>query len=135
MPLPQISLPIVGIDHPNQRGVARRFELAVCQRGEQIELRPEPENPADEHAVAVYSCRGVQLGYIPSGRAVRIGQLMRRGTDLTAMFQDHTRFWHREGWQQGAVIRVAFDEMPVLPEPQEAADREPEWYPDEEWPE
>lgn len=65
---------------------------------------------------------------------MRISQLMRRGTDVAAAFQHHTSFWHREEARQGAVIRIAFDEQPALPEPQETVDSEPDWYPDEEWP-
>jgi hypothetical protein len=61
-----LSLAIVGIDYPNKRGPARRFELEICQPGEPIELRSEPNNPHDEHAIAVFSCRGIQLGYLAS---------------------------------------------------------------------
>lgn len=128
MPLPQLSLAIVGATHPNKRGPTRRFELAMCHRGEPVELRPEPKNPADPNAVAVYSCRGIQLGYVAAERAPRIGQIIRQGAEVVAVFQEQTR--------HGGVIRVAFDgEEPKLPEPQKPADPEPEWYPDDEWPE
>lgn len=126
VPLPQLSLAVVGADHPNKRGPTRRFELAMCHRGEPVELRPEPKNPADPNAIAVYSCRGIQLGYLTAERAPRIGQIIRQGTEVTPVFQDKT--------QAGAVIRVAFDgELPTLPEPQKAAEPEPDWYPDEVW--
>lgn len=127
MSLPQLTLPIVGADYPNKRGPTRRFELALCEPGESVELRLEPENPADEHAVAVYSMRGVQLGYLPSQRAVRIGQIMRRGSEVSAIFQARASF--------GGYARIAFDgAAPVLPEEGEVRDPEPDWYPDEEWP-
>lgn len=120
------TLAIVGVDFPNKRGPARRFELEICQPGEPIELRPEPDNKFDEHAVAVYSCRGIQLGYIASIRAVRIAQLIRQGTEIAAIFQAHT--------VRGGLIRVAFDgTTPDLP-PEFPADPEPEFWPDEEWP-
>lgn len=98
-----------------------------------MHLRTEPDNPADEHAVAVYSCRDVQLGYLPSERAVYIGALMRRGVDVRAIFQERT------SW--GAAVRVAFDgEEPQLPaakmlEPDPFhVDAESQWYPDDDWP-
>lgn len=126
MPLSSLSLAVVGADFPNKRGPARRFELAICQRGEPVELRPEPKNPKDERAIAVYSCRGIQIGYITAERAPRIGQLIRQGVELTAVFQDHTNF--------GAVIRVAFEGAdPKLPMPREVQSG-PDWWPDEEWP-
>lgn len=121
-----ITLPIVGVDYPNKRGPARRFELEICQIGEPIELRPEPDNPADEHAVAVYSCRGIQLGYIPSVRAVRIAQLFRQGADVRAIYQGPRG--------NGGLIRVAFDgNNPDLP-PDQHRDPEPDFYPDDIYP-
>ncbi|MCI1143175.1 HIRAN domain-containing protein [Sphingomonas sp. WKB10] len=102
------SLAIVGIDFPNTKGPGRRFELEICRPGEPVELRREPKNPFDEHAIAVYSCRGIQLGYLKSERAVFIGTLWRQGHTTTAIFQalDTTCGW----------LRVAFDgQMPTLP--------------------
>lgn len=128
MPLPQLSLAIVGADYPNKRGPTRRFELALCEPGEPVGLVPEPKNPADPRAVAVFSCRGVQLGYISAERCGRIGQLIRQGREVRAVFQEATR--------HGGVIRVAFDgEEPVLPSPRVMhADPEQDFWPDEEWP-
>lgn len=122
-----VTLAIVGSQYPNKRGPARRFGLSLCVPGEPIELRLEPNNPADEHAIAVYSCQGVQLGYVPSQRAVMLGLLIRRGHEPRAIFQGLTA---TGGW-----IRVAFDcEEPVLPAPIEKADDDPVFWPDEEWP-
>lgn len=50
-------------------------------------LVPEPKNEFDEHAIAVFSSRGVQLGYLPSERAVWIGTILRRGIEVRAVFQ------------------------------------------------
>lgn len=123
MPLPDITLPIVGTRHPNKRGPTRLFELNICRPGEPIELRPEPRNPFDEHAVAVFSCRGVRLGYIPAMRAVRIAALIRSGADIVAVFQGQTEF--------GGLIRIAFDgSTPDLP-PYFPEEPEPDWWPDE----
>lgn len=127
MSLPALSLAIVGADYPNKRGPGRRFELAMCERGEAVELRPEPNNPADPQAVAVFSCRGIQIGYVTAERCGRMGQLINQGHDIIAIYQEQTRY--------GALVRVSFDgTVPTLPEPQRTADPEPEWYPDEEWP-
>lgn len=113
MPVRALSLAIVGIDYPNKRGPARRFELEICQPGEPVELRPEPNNPHDEHAIAVFSCRGVQLGYLASERAVLIGTLGRQGHVASAIFQ---ALEPKVGW-----IRVAFDgEDPTIPIPRSA---------------
>lgn len=126
-PLADITLPIVGADYPNKRGPTRRFGIAVCTPGDPIELRPEPKNPADEHAIAVYSGHGIQLGYIPSARAVRIGQLMRQGVEVTAVFQAATG--------QGGLIRVSFDgSTPDLPPYFPDDPPIPDFEPDPEWP-
>lgn len=100
----------------------------MCSPGELVELIPEPRNPADPRAVAVFSARGVQIGYVTAERCGRIGQLIRQGREVRAIFQQATPY--------GAVIRVAFDgEAPVLPEiqPIEATEGDDFW-PDPDWP-
>jgi hypothetical protein len=122
-----LSLAIVGIDYPNKRGPGRRFELEICAPGEAVELRPEPKNQFDEHAIAVFSCRGIQLGYLPSERAVLIGTLWRQGHTTTAIFQS---LQPTVGW-----IRVAFDgEEPVLPQQRSQQQHDDSgFYPDPVW--
>lgn len=48
----QMSLHVVGANHPNADGGNRRFEILLCVPGEPIELIPEPKNPADPNAIA-----------------------------------------------------------------------------------
>lgn len=136
MALAQRSLAVVGADYPNKRGPGRRFELNICRPGEPIELRPEPKNPKDERAIAVYSQRGVQLGYLTAERAPWIGGMLKQGREVRAIFQRQTPF--------GAWIRVGFDGLqPGIPIDDgriEAVDDDPndaagqDFYPDEEWP-
>lgn len=129
-----MSLAVVGTAHPNRRGPTRAFELAMCEPGEPVELRPEPKNPADPNAIAVFSCRGIQLGYLTAERAPWIGALMARGEEMVVVFQ------RRTPW--GAWLRAGFDgEAPPLPEEPVTradenceADPEPGFYPDEVWP-
>lgn len=125
-----LSLAVVGADHPNRRGPTRRFEIAICHPGEPVELRPEPGNPADPRAIAVYSCRGVQIGYIRAERAQLIGTAMNRA-GVTAIFQ------RAEPW--GATIRASLDgSPPTLPEPLQMRGEDwpppgsddPDWWPD-----
>ena len=76
--------------------------------------------------MAVYSCRGIQIGYLTAERCGRIGAMIRAGRAITAVFQEPAPF--------GAVVRAAFDEdEPALPS-KRFADPEPEWWPDEEYP-
>lgn len=106
----QISLAVVGADYPNKRGPTRRFELQICQPSEPVELRPEPKNPVDEYAIAVFSARGIQIGYLSAERAPWIGGMLKQGREIAAVFQAQASF--------GAWIRVAFDgEAPGLPAP------------------
>lgn len=127
MALPSISLVVVGADYPNKRGPTRRFELAICVPGETIELRPEPRNRADPTAVAVYSMRDVQLGYLSAERCGRIGSLIRQGREVRAIFQAATSY--------GGIIRVAFDgEQPILPIHTPEPESDPDFWPDEIWP-
>lgn len=128
-----LSIAVVGADFPNKRGPARRFEIALCKPGERIELRPEPRNPADARAVAVFSARGIQIGYVPAERAALVGAALREGL-MTAIFQSAS------SW--GATVRASLDgSEPALPAvddsraevwPPPGSD-DADWWPDEEW--
>jgi hypothetical protein len=109
----------------------------MCREGEPVELRADPDNAYDEHAIAVYSYRGIQLGYLPSERAVLIGTYWRQGHTTIAIFQ---ALEAKVGW-----LRVAFNgEQPALPTvvaappppDWDAVDSdygfEPDWIPPEE---
>jgi hypothetical protein len=123
----ELSLAIVGVQHPNKRGPARRFDLALCRPGDPLDLRPEPSNPHDPRAIAVYSERDVQLGYISAERAPLIGKRIRQG-GVVAVFQQAT--------ESGAIARVAFDgQPPVLPAARVPAGDILDFYPDDAYPE
>jgi hypothetical protein len=138
--LPPLSLAVVGAPYGNADGFNRQFEILLCAPGEEVDLRPEPRNKHDRHAIAVHSCRGVQIGYLTAERAPLLGTLLGR-TEVRAVFQRKAPF--------GAWIRVAFEgEVPVLTqamlaehgEPEEAApefDRDEDWtgeqWADEDW--
>ena len=130
-PLRPISLAVVGAPYTNADGSNRQFEILLCKPGEEVMLRPEPRNTFDRNAIAVDSCRGIQIGYVTAERAPLLGSLLAR-TEVRAIFQRKASF--------GAWIRIAFDGMTpeltdaMLVEHDEAADAEPEFYPDEEWP-
>lgn len=135
--LPPRSLAVVGADFPNKnnKGPTRRFEIAVCVPGEPVRLEREPKNEADPQAVAVFSVRGVQLGYLRAEQAPWIGGMILNGREVRTVFQRSAAF--------GCWIRAAFDgaepsiegltDLPAEPETPEFV--EPDWYPDEEYPE
>ena len=103
----QISIAVVGAAHPNSDGGNRRSEITFCDPGEELLLVPEPKNPHDEHAIAVFSARKFQIGYVASQRAVYLKKLMRDGHEVRAIFQD-VATW-------GAIARVGIDCVPELP--------------------
>ncbi|WP_452655477.1 HIRAN domain-containing protein [Sphingomonas bisphenolicum] len=131
-----MSLQIKGAQHPNANGSNRQFEILTCAPGEPIELRPEPKNKHDPLAIAIYSSRNFQIGYVSAERCGRIGQLIRQGREVQAIFQGHS--------QAGAWVRVAFDgETPTLPPIARSTGSDnkekepligPDFYPDDIWP-
>jgi hypothetical protein len=138
MAFPSLSLVVKGADHHNRAprrkpGISRRFEIALCRPGEPVSLHLEPDNPVDPSAIAIYSARAIQIGYVSADRTGLIGSRMRAGIEVRAIFQQATR--------SGAIIRIAFDgEEPSLPAsesakapPQTAIDDNGFW-PDETWP-
>lgn len=115
----QLSLHVVGANYPNADGGNRRFEILLCAPGKPIELVPEPKNKVDRNAIAVFSVRRVQIGYLTADRAPWIGGMLRTGREIQAAFQQAT--------QIGAALRVAFDgEAPALPESVSAPQRQPQ---------
>ena len=97
---------------------------AMIHPGDPVELRPEPKNPADPRAVAVYSERGVQMGYLSAERCGLIGKRLNAGDEYRAVFQEADRF--------KAVIRVRFGGgEPTLPE--RPAAEEPDEHAQETW--
>lgn len=135
-PPPTMSLAVVGADFDNPDGSNRRFSIALCAPGDPVYLRPEPTNPVDPRAIAVFNTNGMQMGYIAADRASRVGALISEGREWQAVFQRASQF--------GAWIRMSFDgEEPALtpamtvssanpgiPQP----DYDSGFYPDEIWP-
>ena len=140
MALPAMSLAVVGADYENddKKRTNRRFEILLCKPGDPVHLVPEPTNKADPSAVAVFSERGIQIGYVTAERCGRIGAIIREGRDLQAVFQVEAPY--------GCVVRVAFDgEVPIVdlsakpiarrPEVAEHVDPDFGFEPDPIWPE
>lgn len=116
-----ITIPIAGAAYPNKSGPTRRFGIELCRPGDPIDLRPEPKNPVDPQAIAIYERGGIQLGYVPADKAQWFRSMMSRGVQLVAIFQ--------QAAEGGGLIRVGFDHHPALPEPAKMDERL-----DDEWP-
>ena len=131
-----LSLAVVGAPYANKRGPSRRFGIELCEPGEPLELRPEPTNKFDPHAIAVFDERGIQIGYLTAERAPWIGAMLKNGQEVRAVFQRQTPW--------GAWARAAFGgEVPTLPPERQQPENEeqdidfvpdPDFYPDDEWP-
>jgi len=141
----ELTTSIVGIDFSNEDKSKsnRRMECMLCAPGEAVELRLEPTNPYDENAVAIFSERGTQLGYVSAERAPLIGKRMKEGEAIAVFQAMHG---------SGAYIRIRFGGgVPTLPDPVPDVPKRPpprqarpaqrpihdphEFYPDEEGPE
>ena len=78
----ELSLAVVGALHPNADGTNRQFEIRMLNPGDPISLILEPNNKADSSAVAVFSFRGLQIGYLSAERCGWIGSKISQGHDL-----------------------------------------------------
>lgn len=106
----ELSLAVVGALYPNADGSNRLFEIRMLIPGDRVLLVPEPFNASDPSAVAVYSCRGYQIGYLSAERCGWVGSKIRMGMDVRAIFQHHLG--------DGAIIRIRLDgTAPLLPPP------------------
>jgi hypothetical protein len=126
----ELSLAVVGLEFPNtdETKSNRLFEARLCKPGDLVRLVPEPKNPVDPRAVAVFSERGVQLGYLTAERCGWIGGKIASGEPVAAIFQDLQ--------SKVAVIRARFGgEEPTLPalaveQPSDRSANEEDFYPD-----
>ena len=118
-----LTLAVVGANFPNKRGPTRRFAINLCRPGDLVQLVREPKNPADPRAIQVQSAEGLVMGYLTAERCGLIGQQMARGRTVNAIFQEATEY--------GALIRVAYDAIPILPPNSAAPNRNRDWWPDE----
>ena len=75
----ELSLAVVGLQFANEEEGDRRAEAEQCKRGEPVDLVCEPDNSADPRAVAVFSARGVQIGYLTAERCGWIGGKLSAG--------------------------------------------------------
>jgi hypothetical protein len=109
------SLNVVGESYKNSDGSSRQAEVQRCNAGELIVLRREPQNRHDPDAVAVYSCRGVQVGYLSSDHAEWISACLNKGRNVRAIVERITGGTNdRENY--GIVIRVNYNgAVPTLP--------------------
>lgn len=129
----ELSIVIKGAMHDNTDGTNRLFEIAMLNPGDPVELVPEPKNKHDPNAIAIFSARGYQIGYVSAERCVLIGSRLGSGAEVLSIFQERTA--------DGGVVRVNFVGVtPTLPKPA-APCRQPVWdehadpdygfYPDE----
>ncbi len=131
----ELTLSVVGIDFPNadRSRSNRRMELLLCAPGEPVDLRREPKNPYDANAVAVFSGRGIQMGYLSAERAPLIGRRMQQ-EEHVAVFQALV--------DSMGYVRIRFGGgVPTVPQPEarsppRAGTFDPDaFYPDPEGPE
>lgn len=81
------SLRVVGERFANEDGTSRQEEIGRLAIGESVDLVREPENPHDPSAVAVWSGRGVRIGYLGADRCGWVGSKIDRGLDVTAIVE------------------------------------------------
>lgn len=113
----ELTLAVVGLDHRNTDRTRsnRRYEALLCAPGDPVTLRPDPANPVDPQAVAVWSERDIQIGFLTAERAPLIGARIRAGQEVAAIFQGISA--------RAAFIRVRLGGgAPTLPDVREAPD-------------
>ena len=87
---------VVGVDYAYEDKTKSdpRIEMLLFAPGEPVDLRPEPKNSHDKNAIAAFSVRGLQLGYLNAERALWIGRKIKAGRYLGRSFR-RPRQWPR----------------------------------------
>lgn len=100
------SLPACGEWYDNDDGTSRQEELSRCETGDPLALIREPDNPHDPMAVAVFTARGIRVGYLSRERAGWIGSKMDRGYKVAAIVE-RIKSKHLPGSALGLIMRVS----------------------------
>ncbi len=79
---------VVGVTRRNVDGRSRQDVIRDCAIGDDVLLVPEPDNPADPHAIAVYRSNGHQIGYLDRRLAGEVSRLVPRGGGAKASIKD-----------------------------------------------
>ena len=76
---------VVGESFANADGVSRQEIIANLKSGDTAWFVPEPENPRDEYAMAIFTDKG-QIGYMKRGSPLRnmVRKKLENGEKLTA---------------------------------------------------
>ncbi|AHE55563.1 hypothetical protein NX02_19515 [Sphingomonas sanxanigenens DSM 19645 = NX02] len=110
------SLPACGEFYDNEDGSSRQEELRSLEPGDVLALVREPENAHDRMAVAIFTARGIRVGYLRRDRAVWIGSKIDRGFPVNAIVQ-RVKGIDLAGATLGLVMRVNMEgDLPELPE-------------------
>jgi hypothetical protein len=99
---------LVGEGHDNPDGSSREGELLQCEPGEEVTLRPEPDNAYDPIAVAVDTERGVCIGYLAREDAAQLSSALAEGRPHRATLHQ-LRGGVSDYPSYGARIEVAWD--------------------------
>jgi hypothetical protein len=108
MGINDFRLRVAGTQFDNEDGTSRQEELACCSVGEAVTLQREPTNPHDPSAVAVYSSRGVKIGYLGADYCGWIGSKIDRDYDVRASI-DRISGGMRTGLPLGAILVLNLD--------------------------
>lgn len=69
----------------NRQSIIRQlYRRGFLDEGTELYLRPEPHNPYDNHAVAVFAQDGRQLGYLPQRISYQVFEDMAKGKKYRA---------------------------------------------------
>ncbi len=94
---------VAGLTHHPQAAQEARFAP-----GSVVVLAPEPNNPADPHAVSVWDATGEQqLGYVPAEIAPEIAERIAGGEPLGAAIVREHRSEPEGGRRLGLVMLIA----------------------------
>lgn len=85
---PTIKTRVAGISFENKDGSSRQANARRVRKGDPLQLRREPENVYDPHALAVEFVepegQTLQLGYVPRGLASVLAPMVDAGAKLEA---------------------------------------------------
>lgn len=97
---------IAGTSHRNTDGSSRREAINSCRPLDVLQVIPEPDNPYDSNALAVFNPSGVQIGYLESRLAGEIARASaKRNLMWLAVFRRATH--HPEtGRAVGAIVYI-----------------------------
>lgn len=118
-PITTIRFRVVGVSYSNQDGSSRQAYISEMTPDTAVQLVPEPTNPYDANAIAVFIPGNKQIGFVPRELAAKIAPFLEGEKFLARVVSLHGGFetWDGGTASLGVAVEVVLPAAGILDKP------------------